>query len=171
MPFEFMQEPKWLDLDQKTKDAYIGIAFSEDIESDPKWPDVPKKRQEAVRSFYFDEAKTADGNVTPEKTGRSPWEKVKLGGRGLLEGATTEFPRMIGEAYQFVGDFGGYGKELADWADEKAVEWYGDKPQDLTFIDNAIYEGSKMLAPSLIPGGSINLGGRILLGVDRKSVV
>ena len=56
------------------------------------------------------------------------------------------------------------GKVLSDWAERKRKEWYGPRP-NMTEIEKMIYEGSKMLAPSIIPSGALNIGFRLVSGV------
>jgi hypothetical protein len=97
----------------------------------------------------------------------------KLGARGMAESFTTELPGMAGKAFQWAmpepikSALGHPGKALADWADRKAVEWYGDAPENLTMVERAVYEGTKMFAPSIVPGGLIGTGTRAILGVGN----
>lgn len=98
---------------------------------------------------------------------------------GLAEGLTTELPRMVGGAMEFLGsqekrligkapvvgkwleDTGiieftpqaaaeRYGKQLKDWAETKGKEWYGD-PTKRKGVERMVYEGTKMFGPSVIP--------------------
>ena len=74
------------------------------------------------------------------------------------------------EAYQRLlteGKMENQGKRLAEWAEEKQLEWYGEKPKDQGTIEKMIYEGTKMLAPSVVPAGTLNLGLRATLGIGR----
>lgn len=59
------------------------------------------------------------------------------------------------------------GKKVSDWADKKAKEWYGDKPQDINWVENAVYEGTKMLGPSLIPGATLFKGAKNTIGCGK----
>jgi len=92
-------------------------------------------------------------------------------GRGVAEGLSTELPSLAGGALSFITPDilkeQGFdpGKDISDWADEKADEWFGS--QDYQGIDRIVYEGSKMLAPSVIPGGVAFTGAKTLLKIGK----
>ena len=98
---------------------------------------------------------------------------AKAFGRGAAEGITTELPSMVGRAIEFVTPdaikqtLGDPGKSLADWADQKAVDWYGEQPEHMGEVERVVYEGTKMLAPSVVPAGLIGTGSRVLLGIGN----
>ena len=81
---------------------------------------------------------------------------------------------MIGGALQFTGShlplkgIEKAGKSLKDWAEEKRQELYGPEIER-TGLDRIVYEGTKMLAPSLIPGGIVGTAARGLKGVKALS--
>ena len=91
--------------------------------------------------------------------------------KGGAEGLTTELPSMIGGALQFAGShtpFKGIedtGKSIKDWAEEKRKDLYGPEIER-TGLDRIVYEGTKMLAPSLIPGGILGTAARGVKGVS-----
>ena len=87
---------------------------------------------------------------------------------GAVQGLTTEFPLVAGQAMQYftpsdLKEKGiDPGKKLADWADKNAVEWFGeDQYSGLAWMIN---EGTKMVSPSFIPyAGTYYTGTRLLL--------
>ena len=94
--------------------------------------------------------------------------------RGAAEGLSTGLPEMVGSAGEFIGAKTGIetleagGKKLKEWSQEKAKDWYGDKKPGNEF-ERIAYEGSKMLAPSIIPAGAFVSAGRLVLGVGKLS--
>ena len=91
-------------------------------------------------------------------------------GSGLAEGLTTELPSMVGRAAEFVGAKTGIsplediGNSLAEWAERKRTDLYGERVERPT-AEKWAYEGAKMLAPSIIPGGVFTAGARVVKGV------
>ncbi|MFA5341905.1 MAG: hypothetical protein WC332_09020, partial [Clostridia bacterium] len=93
---------------------------------------------------------------------------------GGARGITTELPSMVGAAAEFAGSYlpdelsiiEETGRDLKNWADEKGKEWYGEE-KERTGLSRIVYEGTKMLAPSIIPGGIVGTGARILKGVGN----
>jgi len=104
---------------------------------------------------------------------------LSAGGRGFAEGVTTEIPSMVGGAIQFTGSniskvapsvgepFEWLGELVKDWAEETSKNLYGEAPEDLSEAERIVYEGSKMLGPSLIPTGAVIGGARALLGIGK----
>jgi predicted GNAT family acetyltransferase len=117
--------------------------------------------------------------------------------RGAAEGLTTELPGMAGRAMEFVGaglpgditetmrettaELGGdpsrvpdfswgvleeVGKDLGDWADAKKLQWFGP-PKKRKGLERIVYEGAKMLPPSILPGAIVGKGIRVLSGVGK----
>ena len=86
---------------------------------------------------------------------------------GAAEGLTVELPALFGKALEFVTPTAlkkkgiNPGKILADFVEDKKVEWFGE--HQYQGLANIIYEGTKMLAPSIVPGGIGFAGGRLLL--------
>jgi hypothetical protein len=115
---------------------------------------------------FEDKLRAATDRVAPDSGG-----VVKSFLQGGAEGITTELPSMIGGALQFSGShlpFKGIenaGKSLKDWAEEKRQELYGPEIER-TGLDRIVYEGTKMLAPSLIPGGVAGTIARGAKGVN-----
>uniref|UniRef100_A0A6M3JF17 Putative regulatory protein n=1 Tax=viral metagenome TaxID=1070528 RepID=A0A6M3JF17_9ZZZZ len=106
----------------------------------------------------------------PEK-GSTVRGVVSSFGEGLARGLTTEIPKMVGGATEFVGSYlpeatgiQGAGKSLKEWSTEKEKEWYGDE-QERQGLERIVYEGTKMLGPSVIPGRLVGTGIRTLRGV------
>jgi hypothetical protein len=120
---------------------------------------------------------------------------LRSGLKGVAEGLTTELPAMIGRATEFVGsgipgditstmrettaEYGGdpsrvptfefdplrnIGKDLKDWAELKRQQWFGS-PKKREGLEQIVYEGTKMLAPSVLPAAIIGTGVRALKGV------
>ncbi|MDI9554473.1 MAG: hypothetical protein QM256_01655, partial [Pseudomonadota bacterium] len=93
-------------------------------------------------------------------------------GQGLAEGVTTAIPEMVGESLEFVGSYlpgqavESIGKDLKEWAEAKGKSLYGE-PKKREGLERWVYEGSKMLAPSVIPAGVVGTGVRILTGVGK----
>ncbi|MDP4795480.1 MAG: hypothetical protein NWR87_01080, partial [Rhodospirillales bacterium] len=121
--------------------------------------EIPRMIGDAARF-----AGTYDSSIV-EKSGQRIRETARgLGMPMMPQGAGQKaFPAESGD----VAGIGTFGKDVSDWADEKAKQWYGEKPQDLNWVENAVYEGTKMLGPSLIPGGVLFKGAKILLGVGN----
>jgi hypothetical protein len=142
-----------------------------------KHPDYNTWKQSAGIDSALEEDRRLR-NPTFEDKLRSAVEKPKGDGnivksflQGGAEGLTTELPSMIGGALQFTGShlpFKGIekaGKSLKDWAEEKRQELYGPEIER-TGLDRIVYEGTKMLAPSLIPGGVAGTIARGAKGVN-----
>ncbi len=60
MPFEYIKEPEWADINYDDKDAIIELAFSNEIESDPEWESLPQKTKESIKLLYTQQAKAFD---------------------------------------------------------------------------------------------------------------
>lgn len=117
------------------------------------------------------------------------------GFKGAAEGLTTELPAMLGRAAEFVGsgipgditttmrettaEYGGdpsrvpdfsfdalrtLGEDLKDWAEFKRQQWFGPVKKR-EGLERIVYEGSKMLAPSILPAAIVGSGVRVLKGV------
>jgi len=120
---------------------------------------------------FEDKLRAATDNVAPKEESGGIVKSFLQGG---AEGITTELPSMVGGALQFAGShlpFKGIenaGKSLKDWAEEKRQELYGPEIER-TGLDRIVYEGTKMLAPSLIPGGIVGTAARGLKGVKALS--
>lgn len=131
------------------------------------------------------------------RLGARTGEVAALGLRGAAEGLTTELPGMAGRAMKFVGsgipgditetmrettaELGGdpsrvpdfswgvleeVGKDLGDWAEAKKLQWFGP-PKKRKGVERWVYEGAKMLAPSVLPGAIVGKGIRVLSGVGK----
>ena len=93
-------------------------------------------------------------------------------GQGLAEGVTTALPEMAGEAIEFAGaellgdTVEGIGRDLKEWAEAKGKSLYGE-PKKREGLERWVYEGSKMLAPSVIPAGMVGTGVRVLTKVGK----
>jgi len=111
---------------------------------------------------FEDKLRTATDRVAPKGESGGIIKSFLQGG---AEGITAEIPSMIGGALQFTGShlpFKGIekaGKSLKDWAEEKRQELYGPEIER-TGLDRIVYEGTKMLAPSIIPGGVVGTAAR-----------
>lgn len=123
-------------------------------------------------SFLQNEYVPAPEFLPPkEEKSSTLWGATKALGRGTAEGLTTELPGMVGAAGEFIGSKTGWtsledaGRELKNWAEDKSKELFGEAPTDLPTLENIIYEGSKMLAPSIVPGGAATWSVRALRGV------
>ena len=137
----------------------------EKIETRPEFTDLPEGAGRPISTITGEPIPTSEERVAHTN------ERLKSIGHGLIEGVTTELPGMVGKAMQFAepdilkGIIGDPGKALADWSERKAKEWYGDPKYE--GIEKVLYEGSKMFAPSVIPGGAFNIGVRVILGIDK----
>jgi hypothetical protein len=58
------------------------------------------------------------------------------------------------------------GKDLKDWAEAKKLQWFGP-PKKREGLERIVYEGSKMLAPSVLPGAIVSKGIKVLSGVGK----
>jgi hypothetical protein len=151
-------------LDKVAKDVYTRAGYDKEYPDFDTWA-----KQEGV-----------DQHVQNDLTRRNP-QKEGLGTellklprsflQGAAEGITTELPSMVGGAIEFAAShtpFKGIeetGKSIKDWAEEKRQEVYGPEIER-TGLDRIVYEGTKMLAPSLIPGGIVGTAARGLKGVS-----
>lgn len=93
-------------------------------------------------------------------------------GRGLAEGLTVEIPRMAGQAAQYLGaNVQGVnpviaaagmtgGQKVQQWAEQAEKAALGERPE-YKGLAGVAYEGSKMLAPSIIPAGTAGAAARI----------
>lgn len=110
----------------------------------------------------------ADSNRRKGPSSVSPLRLGESFVKGAAEGLTTELPSMVGKSLQFVGPPGGKiehaGKSIADWAEEKREAWYGPE-EERSGLDRIVYEGAKMFAPSVIPGGIAGTAARGALRV------
>jgi len=94
-------------------------------------------------------------------------------GYGFAQGLTTEIPALFGKALEFatptfLKNKGiNPGKVIADYADEKAVEWYGEHQYE--GLAKIIHEGTKMFAPSIFPPIAGFTAGRLLLKLAAVS--
>jgi hypothetical protein len=108
----------------------------------------------------------------PEPPATTALGLIKALGRGAAEGLTTELPGMAGAATEFIGAEAGMpsveqgGRSLKEWSKKTGESLYGPQPERST-AENIVYEGSKMLAPSVIPGGVATTGMRGVLGVGK----
>lgn len=112
--------------------------------------------------------------LTPPAPETSLGGVVTSFGQGLAEGLTTEIPGMIGGAVEFAGSYlpeelkvvEDVGRGIKEWSEKKRTEWYGPEKKRQG-LERIVYEGTKMLAPSVIPGGVISTGIRVLKGVGK----
>lgn len=94
-------------------------------------------------------------------------------GEGAARGLTTELPSMVGATAQFVGGVTGIepvekaGKAIKEFFNSLGDEWYGKEKENRPELERIVYEGTKMLAPSVIPGGIGTWGLRALKGVGN----
>jgi hypothetical protein len=111
-------------------------------------------------------------------TGQKPSPKVeprmgvlKAAAVGAARGLTTELPAMIGAALEFTSNKLGVepaeevGRSINEWAEKAGDEWFGKEPE--SGVERIVYQGASMLAPSIIPGGLLTGGARLLLGVGK----
>jgi hypothetical protein len=155
-------------LEEVAKDAFSRGGYDKKYSDYNTWKkesgiDVDIEEDRRLRNPTFEDKLRSkvdgDGNI------------VKSFLQGGAEGITTELPFMVGGALQFVGShlpFKGIekaGKSLKDWAEEKRQELYGPEIER-TGLDRIVYEGTKMLAPSLIPGGIVGTAARGGKGVN-----
>ncbi len=131
--------------------------------------------------------------VQPPSPSSTAGGVAKSFGLGLVEGVTTEIPSMTGGAMEFLGSrkpeptivpgplegvtnllqltglnkaVEDIGRNLKEWAEAKRTQLYGP-PKERKGAERIVYEGTKMLAPSILPAATINLGIRILGGVGK----
>jgi len=101
------------------------------------------------------------------KSGGVALNTLKGLGVGLAESVTTELPGMVGGAMEFVGSYlpgdivEDIGRDLKEWSEKKAKQWYGPEKKR-EGVERWVYEGAKMLGPSVLPAGVIGTGVRIL---------
>lgn len=147
-------------LEDVAKDAYTRGGY------DKQYPDFDtwKKESGIDADIQADNEKRNPIKTAPIRLAKS---FIEGGARGL----TTELPSMVGGALEFTGSYlpgdaiEKTGKTIKDWADEKAMEWYGPE-KERTGLDRIVYEGTKMLAPSIVPGGIVLKGVRAAKGID-----
>lgn len=146
------------------KRTALSMALDEDMKNHPEAKEIDPNNLALARDQFLDDylkgPETSVGGI------------VKSGLRGVAEGVTTEIPGMIGRAGEFIGNKTGLegvesaGRSLKDWSEEKSKDWFGEQPERST-AEKIVYEGTKMLGPSIIPGGALVTGGRAILGVSK----
>jgi hypothetical protein len=84
--------------------------------------------------------------------------------RGAVEGIAVEIPRMVGQAAEYLGTRVGQvsppisavgtigGKKIQEFANTAQEALFSESPE-YSGIAKHVYEGSKMLAPSILPAG------------------
>ncbi|MCK9597412.1 MAG: PLxRFG domain-containing protein [Sphaerochaeta sp.] len=85
-------------------------------------------------------------------------------GRGVAQGF-LEIPAMAGQALQFAGAED-VGKSIEDWSKETSESLLGKEPE-YKGLNKIIYEGTKMLAPSIVPAGVVGTGLRSLFKIGK----
>jgi hypothetical protein len=70
MSFNFIDDSRWKDLDEGTKQKMLDVSFKEDVASDNRWQTLDENTQRAMRDTYFNEARLHEEYVTaPEERG------------------------------------------------------------------------------------------------------
>ena len=145
-------------LDDIAKDVFVGGEYDKEFSDFNEW-----KKAAGIDSIInedIERRKPFEQKLREGVSSVSPFGLVKSLGTGLAEGLTTQLPAMAGEAIEFAGSFlpgqtvEETGKSLKEWAQNKKEEWYGPDIER-TGLDRIVYEGSKMLAPSIVPGGIV----------------
>lgn len=144
-----------------------------DLDYRDKHPDFDKWKSAAgIESALFeDNLRRSADKAAPKLEEKQSGGIIKSFLQGGAEGLTTEIPSMIGGALEFTGSHLPFdtiknaGKSLKDWAEEKRQEIYGPEIER-TGLDRIVYEGTKMLAPSIIPGGIATTAARGFKGVN-----
>jgi len=65
--FAFIDDSRWNDLDNTTKQNVISMAFKRDIMSDPGWKDIPTEKKQQVADLYFQKADSYSQSKMPEQ--------------------------------------------------------------------------------------------------------
>ncbi len=141
MPYEFMKDPAWNDLDDKMKVDVIGQAFRDDIVSDPEWQSIPDDTKTALKDFYFQEADQYSKSLEP------PVERTALETAGdvLVSGAKS----IVGFGETAVG----LTDLLTMGRSGKALEKYAGYDPKMThdFLSN-MYSSAQKLANRKVEG-------------------
>ena len=166
---QIQNSPEFLGYSPEDRMAIKRGWFTKNIEPTPEFQAYNETDRSAI----------VDGFLEPDAPEKAK-EPFSLGtvtggakalGRGLIEGVTTELPGQAGRALEFLTpdvvaeNIGNPGKALADWSDKKAKEWYGEA--DYKGLESWLYEGAKMLAPSVVPAGVFGAGARVVLGIGK----
>ena len=140
--------------------------------------DHARMRIEGGMSPFFNHAPDLQQNFSPfyaynELTNGESKEDgyLKVLMKGLGIGLTTDLPRMVGEAIQFVSFDGtvpdDVGKSIVEWSDKAADNLWGGRPQYENAFKQMVFEATSMLAPSLIPYAGAASGARLALNIGR----
>lgn len=157
-----------------TSDAFKALAFEDqrvvtEEYFNEKFGNVLPSLSTEDRQIAFEEF-TKENLPQPEAEPTTALNLVKSLGTGLAEGVTTELPHMVGSAIEFAGDkvlgeeVQSIGNSLKEWSEATRTHLFGPQ-KDRTGFNRWVYEGSKMLGPSLIPGGTVATGARALKGI------
>ncbi len=184
MNFNFMQDPQWLTLDQKTKDGVLSLAFKKNIESDPQWETLDQDLQSKVRGAYLGKAyefeKALEIEQAPERRGF--WGRMGAaaarGTVGLVEstGQALELADLAPrEADTEPGVLDIAGRGLTDWS-KRVLKEYDFLKQDKGELagEPGFFERGAIGIPENIPQsvpimgaawGGMKLGGAVGLAV------
>lgn len=80
MNFSFIDDSRWKDLDEGTKQQMLAVAFEENVASDERWDSLSPETQQAMHNTYLDEAKEYE---SPE--GYDVWGGVKEIGKLIYD--------------------------------------------------------------------------------------
>ncbi len=169
--------PRIADIERMSDDEFIAYINGQGSLTDKRKPTTPNI--DALSDDEFIDYLNS-GATSPKRQPalQPPASKASLGGvvsaigQGLAEGVTTEIPAMVGAATEFVGSYlpgnlvEDVGRDIKTWAETKRKELYGPEKKR-EGLERWAYEGTKMLAPSILPAGIVNTGVRILSGVGK----
>lgn len=164
---QIQQNPKYQKYSPEDRAIIKSQWFRENIMPTPEIQKYSPEDQDYILKGFLNLP-----DESPEAGGTSAGGLVSAFGEGAARGLTTELPGMIGGAMQFAGsklpDFMGViedtGKALKEWSEAKGTEMFGPE-KERQGVERWVYEGTKMLAPSIVPGGIATTGVRILKGV------
>ena len=132
MDFSFIDDPRWSQEDDVTKQAMIAAAFDRDIASDERWTSLDTPAQNAMRETYFRQANDySEYQSAPERRGF-----IGRAGSAAARG-TIQAIGVAGEAAQLADLTPGpedTDKGLLDIAGEKVSEWAERTVKETPFL-------------------------------------
>lgn len=191
----WQDNPEYNALSAPRKQVILENYFDKNISNDEFLKLPAERKSKIKSKFVAYHTVAPEEPIQPESTLEATGRVLGAGLKGAAEGLTTELPSMAGRAMEFVGsgipgditatmrettaEYGGdpsrvptfefdalrkVGEDLKDWAELKRQQWFGP-PKKREGLERVVYEGSKMLAPSVLPAAIVGTGIRTLKGV------
>jgi len=174
------EDPEFSGLPHDRKQKVLENFFDRHL-VDETFLNLPQEDQDRIKTnFYAEHIGHSEATPSKPEALQPPAPEATPGGvatglfQGLAEGLTTELPSMAGQAMEYVGSYlpdelqvvENVGRDLKEWAEKKKESMFGSEKKRVG-LERWVYEGSKMLAPSIVPAGMVGMGVRVLTGVGK----